>query len=290
MTAEPKQESFEEEYEEYDEFDEEENERGLSGLVVLLMGVVMLGAFASVVMIAYQQGIKSGATGTSSPPTITADPDPVKIENKVDATPASGNDRAVYDAVDGTTTSSEVLAEAPEEPVARDGAPAATPDAAGEPGAVVDDAVADRIASLAAADEAAETTPEASTSGPPATAPTPVKSETPPPAASQPAPKPVETATPKPAVAASGDALSGTHLVQVGAFKSDAEATSNWSKLQSKLGDYLNGKSEDVERADLGDKGVFFRLRIGPFASSADAKTFCEGLKSRGADCIVKAK
>ena len=54
----------EEEFEEYDEYedDEEEDEDeegGLSGLVVLLMGVVMLGAFASVVWIAYQQGTKS---------------------------------------------------------------------------------------------------------------------------------------------------------------------------------------------------------------------------------------
>jgi hypothetical protein len=43
-------------------------------------------------------------------------------------------------------------------------------------------------------------------------------------------------------------------------------------------------------RADLGAKGVFFRLRIGPFASSADAKSFCDGLKTRGQDCLVKSK
>jgi hypothetical protein len=60
--------------------------------------------------------------------------------------------------------------------------------------------------------------------------------------------------------------------------------------LQGKLGDYLNGKSRDVERADLGDKGVFYRQRIGPFASADDARTYCEGLKTRGQDCLIKAK
>jgi cell division septation protein DedD len=276
MTAEPKQESFEEEYEEYDEFDEEDNERGLSGLVVLLMGVVMLGAFASVVMIAYQQGIKSGNAGAAAPPTIAADPDPVKIENDtIEA--AAGNDRAVYDQFDSAAPPAEVLAEAPEEPLAREGvadAPAADPN-------VVDDAVADRIASLAAADAASEAAATAD-SGPPVTAPTPANSQT--------APAPSPAPAPAAATVAAGDALSGSHLVQVGAFKSEAEAAGNWTRLQGRLGDYLDGKSQDVERADLGDKGVFYRLRIGPFASSGDAKTYCEGLKSRGADCIVRAK
>ncbi|HXI85992.1 MAG TPA: SPOR domain-containing protein, partial [Parvularculaceae bacterium] len=96
-------------------------------------------------------------------------------------------------------------------------------------------------------------------------------------------------ATPRPSPSSAG-ALSGTHVVQVAAFGSQAEADQSWTRLQKKLGDYLAGKSEDVERADLGAKGVYYRLRIGPFSSTDDAKTFCEGLKSRGQDCLVKAK
>ena len=84
--------------------------------------------------------------------------------------------------------------------------------------------------------------------------------------------------------------MSGSHLVQVGAFRSEEEAGAQWAKLQGKLGDFLSGKDDDVERADLGDKGVYYRLRIGPFASSDDAKTFCAGLKDRGTDCLIKAK
>jgi hypothetical protein len=59
--------------------------------------------------------------------------------------------------------------------------------------------------------------------------------------------------------------------------------------MQTKFSDLFSGKGSDVERADL-DRGTFYRLRVGPFASSAEAKTFCDGLKSRGQDCLVKTK
>jgi cell division protein FtsN len=176
-----------------------------------------------------------------------------------------------------------VIAAGPEEPVARTsddpiGAIASTATPAAEQDA--DDAVADRIAALAAADKAAavEPTPEIKPEPTPATAPTKASAT------------PTEDST-KPTVSfRSGGALTGTHLVQIGAFKSQEEADGQWAKLQGKLGGYLDGKSNDVERADLGDKGVYYRLRVGPFASSGDAKTYCAGLKERGTDCLIKAK
>lgn len=272
MTVDTKPNALEDDYEEYDEFDEEENERGLSGLVVLLMGLVMLGAFASVVWIAYQQGLKNG--NPAAPPTIVADPEPVKIENDIADAASAGDQRSVYDSLDGTAEPAEVIAAGPEEPIDRGTdsplAAAAEPAPHGDNSApLIDDAAADRIAELAAADAALEEAPPA---------------PTPEPAPVQPAPQPATM------VAAATDALSGSHVVQVGAFKSAAEAASNWASLQRRLGDFVSGKTDDVERADLGERGVFYRLRIGPFASSGDAKTYCEGLKSRGQDCIVRAK
>ncbi|MEQ8934649.1 MAG: SPOR domain-containing protein [Amphiplicatus sp.] len=278
-------ESYEDEYEEYDEFDDDEDsERGLSGLVVLLMGVVMLGAFASVVWIAYQQGIKTAnADGAgANPPYVAADPEPLKIENQT-ASAAVGNDREVYDSLDGNNGDPvEVLTQGPEEPVTRSSADpigdiaSQTASTAG----VTDDAVADRIATLAAEDETLSEQP--------------ARSEPVVPAPSRPATSPTQTAAAKPAVSAPaaspGAALSGTHVVQVGAVGSDAEAATMWSRMEGKLGDYLSGKSMDVEVADLGAKGVFHRVRIGPFASRDEAATYCEGLKSRGQDCLVKAK
>ena len=60
--------------------------------------------------------------------------------------------------------------------------------------------------------------------------------------------------------------------------------------MQTKYGDYMVSKSKDIEVADLGDRGTYYRLRIGPFSTSDAAKTYCSGLKERGQDCLVRAK
>ncbi|GAB4518761.1 MAG: hypothetical protein Kow00133_04050 [Amphiplicatus sp.] len=273
--------SYEEEYEEYDEFDDEEDEeRGLSGLVVLLMGVVMLGAFASIVWIAYHQGMKAGSRDVAAAPYVAADPEPLKIENP-ERPIAAENRREVYDKIGGEESEPvEVLAAGPEEPIARDAESPSIAAAAGEPSAAeeetFDDSADDRIAALAA-QHAALAEQEAG--------PTPAPSEPEPRAATPPTPA---RATTQPASTAG--ALSGSHLVQVGAFGSDDEAQLHWTRLQARLGDYLDGKAPDVERADLGERGVFYRLRVGPFASADAAASYCEGLKERGQDCLVRAK
>jgi cell division septation protein DedD len=279
--------SFDDELDELEDFDDEdsEEERGLSGLVVLLMGVVMLGALASVVWIAYKQGVRNGQAQGGTP-YVQADPEPLKIENNV-ADDANNGDLAVYDRLGGEDTDPvEVIAEGPEEPVAR-GSEDPIGAIAGQSAAPVhaDDAVADRIAELAKADEALSSDPAAATA-PPAVKPEPKPATAPTSASTSPAAE-----TPKPTVTyRAGGALAGSHLVQIGAFRSEAEADGQWSKMQGKLGSYLEGKSEDIERADLGDKGIFYRLRIGPFASSDEAKSYCSGLKERGTDCLIKAK
>ncbi|MBI1365911.1 MAG: hypothetical protein GC153_08130 [Alphaproteobacteria bacterium] len=293
-------ETFEEEYEEYDEFDDDEDgERGLSGLVVLLMGIVMLGAFASVVWIAYEQGVKTGGgqAARNSAPYVAAEPGPVKIENK-DAQTAKTDEPAVYDKFDGQQTNPvETLAAKPEEPVDRTSSDPIAAIATKNPGksSAVDDAVADRIAKLAAASDAAageNDEPQQNLDVKPATPATKASDEraqaapaqTTKPAAEKPA------VAPAPAPARTASVSSGDYVVQVAAVGSDAEADQTWSRLERKLGDYLSGKSMDVERADLGAKGVFYRVRIASFATADDAKTYCEGLKSRGQDCLVKSK
>ena len=276
-------ETYDEEYEEYEEFDDEGDERGLSGFAVLIMGLVMIGAFFSVVWIAYQQGIKTGQSGAGAEtPYVAADPEPIKIET-ADSGAAPANDREVYDAFDGGSEAPvTVLAEGPEEPVSR----TAEDPIAAIAADIGDDAVAgaemeSRLASLAAADAEmlgtdapAEREPE----------PEPVAATRPTPASVS-----VETPSPQPARAASSSPLSGSHVVQVGAFRSNDEAMAQWSRMESRLGAYLNGKGPDVERADLGERGVYHRLRVGPFASSGDASAYCAGLKERGQDCLVKS-
>ncbi len=91
------------------------------------------------------------------------------------------------------------------------------------------------------------------------------------------APAPVEK--PK-AVAVKPSA--GKQLVQLGAYKSEVEAKGDFVKIQKKHA-ALAGKSAVINRADLGDKGVFYRLRV----ATDDAKALCAKLSGSGQACMV---
>ncbi|MDY0190107.1 MAG: SPOR domain-containing protein [Desulfuromonas sp.] len=57
---------------------------------------------------------------------------------------------------------------------------------------------------------------------------------------------------------------SGDYVVQVGSFKNQADAQKVQKKLQTKF-------AVQIKRADLGQKGVWYRVLVGPVASSAEA-------------------
>jgi cell division septation protein DedD len=80
----------------------------------------------------------------------------------------------------------------------------------------------------------------------------------------------------------------GGYVVQISSQKSDAEAQASNRALQAKYSHLLNGQQPTVRRADLGAKGVFYRSVIGPFASSSEANSICNGLKAAGGQCIVQ--
>jgi len=83
------------------------------------------------------------------------------------------------------------------------------------------------------------------------------------------------------------DIRPGTHYVQLGSIKSAAAASAEWSKLQKKYPDELNSAKYRVERADLGDRGVFFRIQAGPMAGES-ANEICGSIKSQTpGGCLV---
>ena len=43
----------------------------------------------------------------------------------------------------------------------------------------------------------------------------------------------------------------------------------------------------DIQRADLGAKGIYYRARVGPFPTRSEAIEVCEKLKAAGSTCIV---
>ncbi len=269
--------NYEDEYSDYDGIDDEEDEGGLSGFSVLMIGLVMFGAFAATTYVFYQKGIKQGERRAGiETPYVAADPEPIKIET-ADAGEAV-EDREVYDVFDGEDPAPvTVIDEAPEEPVDRN-----SDDTIGDLAAGVADDVADDVAEEANAlvanleEEDAvilDALPEPEPEPVAVTQPTPVNAT------------PTETQRP---TASSGSAVSGSHVVQVGAFRSNDEALAMWSSMQSKLGSVIGDKTFHIEEADLGSKGVYHRLRIGPFTSSDSASSYCATLKQNGQDCLTK--
>jgi hypothetical protein len=103
--------------------------------------------------------------------------------------------------------------------------------------------------------------------------------------------KPVEEAAPaeKP-VAAAKPSSKGAYVVQLFALKDEAAARSSWTKLMKKHGDVLSGHALDIEKADLGDKGTWYRVRAAGFTTKAAANSACAKLKASGQDCMVKKR
>ncbi len=161
----------------------------------------------------------------------------------------------------------------PPEPAAE--ATAATPAA---PEAVAAAAVpSSPAAPAAAAPQAAEAAPQevAALQAPPPPAPK---------SAAKPAPQ--QTAAVAPAAAAPSK-----YVVQVGSKKNQTDALASFADMQQKYPSLLGSYRPIVQKADLGAKGVWYRLRIGPIADKTAANKLCGQLKSQGLpDCLVMAQ
>jgi cell division protein FtsN len=102
-------------------------------------------------------------------------------------------------------------------------------------------------------------------------------------AATNPAANPEPTAS---APAAAG--ASGGYLVQVSSQRNEADAQASFKALQGKFPAVLGSRSPVIKRADLGDKGVYYRALVGPFGSSDEAAQWCGSLKTAGGQCIIQ--
>jgi cell division protein FtsN len=74
-------------------------------------------------------------------------------------------------------------------------------------------------------------------------------------------------------------------VLQIGSYKSEDEANAAWKSFQAKH-PMVGGYEQDIKKVDLGDKGTWYRLRVGAFADKSAAGTFCAKLKADGGDCI----
>ena len=75
--------------------------------------------------------------------------------------------------------------------------------------------------------------------------------------------------------------------VQIGAVKTDSEAKREGERLKRQHTDVLGPLQLSVHRADLGSKGVFYRIQLGPLASADAAGDVCKKLSARKVGCLV---
>ena len=71
-------------------------------------------------------------------------------------------------------------------------------------------------------------------------------------------------------------------FVQIAARNDQAAAMAAFADLQQKYAGVLGNHSPSVRKVDLGEKGVWYRLLVGPMPSKPDADKLCEELKAAG--------
>ncbi len=78
--------------------------------------------------------------------------------------------------------------------------------------------------------------------------------------------------------------------VQIGSFRSASDATAAWDKTVAAHQELIGQRQPYIVEADLGARGIYYRLQIGPLHSRNEAQTLCNALKARGQDCILAAR
>lgn len=110
------------------------------------------------------------------------------------------------------------------------------------------------------------------------------------PAAPAPTATPVATApaTPVPvaAVPASGN---GAFMIQLSSQKSEADAKAAYAAAQRRYS-AISGMGLNVQPVDLGARGTFYRVRVGPVSSREEAVRVCEQIKGQGGDCLIAGR
>lgn len=243
---------------------EDDDAEGSRLPLLIVIALFVLAAFGGVVWLAYTQGV---ARGHSDVPRIIAAPaGPAKVAANGEQSATSYKGLKIYEApadedTDRTNapTQSNTNADTIATPETRSVTPRETP--------------APPSVEVPASEEPPLSVAKSIT--PPVT-----KTVTPPPApraAAEPAPQTVATTRP---------AASGAYVLQIGAYKSQAEAEAAWSTYRSRHAASLAGYSQDVKMVDLGKKGIWYRLRVGSFAQRSAAAALCAKLTAEGGACF----
>ncbi len=229
-------------------------------LAVLAVGLASLGAVGGYI---YQQLTAPDGGDEPEVPLILADDGPIKKRPDDPGGMAIPNqDKLIYESLRDTAEEekADVVLPPPEEPL-----PAPAPIEPAEPAPVAE----------------APPTPEPMTEAA-ATEPEPEPEPEAPPAMPEPATAPA-TATASIAPAAAANRF----MVQLGAYRKSAAADAALRGLLKDNRDLLADLEPKVVRADLGSKGVFYRVRAGPVGGAAEARALCDRFKARRQACFI---
>ncbi|AEQ51499.1 SPOR domain-containing protein [Pelagibacterium halotolerans] len=247
---------------------------------------------------------EEGETALANRPvrTVTVRPDGtiVQADDSVAGSNVLPVERPDVPAVPNSTLTSDPIGEAIAQAIGQDesaaGADAATPTSVADVGETVPDASTPETA------DSSEAAPTTTTTTDDPGAPVPVArpagltaqtsaASTPTPATTAPATETVAAVTPAPAETAPA-ASAATPSSNVGAWvqlssqRSEADALADIPALQSRYGSLFNGAEPEVSRVDLGERGIYYRVRL-PQPSFDQANSVCTAIQGQGGDCFV---
>jgi hypothetical protein len=293
------------------EFEQAPPERKRGGMMTIaaVVGLALIGTAGA---FGYR-ALTGGASSPSEPPVIKADPTPSKVPAaKTAEAPPS---KLIYDRV-GEPGQAERVVPREEQPVdvkpqtvrsialapgasgtTQAPAAAAFPPSVNEPkkvrtlqirpdqppGAAVQPQSQVPVPVPPAARQAPAAPQALASAEPPARAAAPQPRRNDGPMAIAPSSQPARTAAVSPRAP-----VSGGYVVQVSSQKSEGDAQASFRTLQSRYSRVLGGREAMIRRVDLGDKGIYYRAQVGPFANAEQANALCNDLKAAGGACIVQ--
>jgi hypothetical protein len=112
----------------------------------------------------------------------------------------------------------------------------------------------------------------------------PIDTGTPATAADKPAPP--SPAPPEVAAVTPSAAAPRAYQVQLVSVPSEEAANAEWARLSKRHGELFANLTHAITKADLGERGVYYRLRVGPLADKAAADALCAALANEKTGCI----
>jgi hypothetical protein len=266
----------------FDGGEDEEDVEGSRLPLLIVIALLVLAAFGAVVWLAYQRGVQQGHAEV--PRVIAAEPGPAKVApTNAGGTPTPYTGLKIYQqpAPSDEEANADTVPPPPSDTPAKPAPVAATPAPTTPP--VVKPTPAPIVAKPTPAPAMTAAKPPVVTPPPVTTKPVPAQIVAPPPVV-KPTPTPVSPPVDTPVATPSPHAAGGS-LLQIGAYKSQADANAAWAAYKAKHASLVSGLSPDIKQVDLGAKGTWYRLRI-VAGGKGEASSLCDKLKADGGACI----